>query len=498
MALPTMPRYWTSRKNVYEQAIIKQRNHQSDFHERWSKDAEYWNRSNVATNKQNSWESDASLRGSLEKYKADNEKNLKAINLQRRRLLLADMLKQERHEFEAEMKGYSKANYTRLEDMRGRADALRSAREEKRKGLAEEKLYEHWRQNNPDLRQVEQELVKDKVVGSWAGQVDETKARKEQEKKEIERIELEMEEERLAGIDSDRKKEEEKLDEEKRLKRILKEQMDELKDREFEADNLKKQEEELQQEQWRLARIDEERRRVELARQQREHGRVLLRQHKTQMMRRSKQIQAELELDKKILNSLIEQEHELEHIQTARREKAKADAEWMRQVIEDQIRLEKTREAELEMLYQDEAARMWQKRDAEWEREKKARERLMQEVLDDRQQQIELRIEENREQQELSLKHREQLLREMEVANQMTHREQKQAEAQKEAFKLDLKEQMFSRKEREEIARQQEEAEAIREQAENQEYTEFLRQETERMRIRGPTPRQHGRRQAWS
>ncbi|OWF44310.1 Trichoplein keratin filament-binding protein [Mizuhopecten yessoensis] len=216
------------------------------------------------------------------------------------------------------------------------------------------------------------------------------------------------------------------------------------------------------------------------------------------MMRRSKQIQAELELDKKILNSLIEQEHELDHIQTARREKAKADAEWMKEVIEDQIRLEKAREAELEMLYQDEAARMWQKRDAEWEREKKARERLMQEVLDDRQQQIETRIEENREQQELSLKHREQLLREMEVANQMTHRDQKKAEAQKEALKMDLQEQMFSRKEREEMARLGEEEEEHRDRAENAEYTDFLRQETERMRIRGPTPRVHGRRQAWS
>ncbi|XP_033747698.1 trichoplein keratin filament-binding protein-like [Pecten maximus] len=498
MALPTMPRYWTSRKNMYEQAIIKQRNHQNDFHERWSKDAAYWNKSNLTTSKQNSWESEASLRGSLDKYKADNERNLKAINLQRRRLLLADMLKQERHEYEAELKGYSKANYTRLEDMRDRADTLRSAREEKRKGLAEEKLYEHWRQNNPDLRRVEQDLVKEKVVGTWAGQVDETKARKEQEKKEIERIELEMEEERLAGIDSDRRKEEEKLDEEKRLKKILREQMEELKNREFEAERLKNQEEELQQEQWRLGRIDEERKRVEMARQQREHGRVLLRQHKTQMMRRSKQIQAELELDKKILDSLIEQEHELDHIQTARREKAKADAEWMKQVIEDQIRLEKTREAELEMLYQDEAARMWQKRDAEWEREKKARERLMQEVLDDRQQQIVTRIEENREQQELSLKHREQLLREMEVANQMTHRDKQKAEAEKEAIKMDLQEQMFSRKEREEMARKREEEEALRDHEENEEYTEFLRQETERMRIRGPTPRQHGRRQAWT
>ena len=44
------------------------------------------------------------------------------------------------------------------------------------------------------------------------------------------------------------------------------------------------------------------------------------------------------------------------------------------------MRLEKAREAELDMLYADEAARQWEKRDADWQRERKARDRLMQEV----------------------------------------------------------------------------------------------------------------------
>ena len=39
-------------------------------------------------------------------------------------------------------------------------------------------------------------------------------------------------------------------------------------------------------------------------------------------------------------------------VQTSRREKAKADASWMKAVIEEQIKLEKKREAELDMLYQ--------------------------------------------------------------------------------------------------------------------------------------------------
>ena len=49
-------------------------------------------------------------------------------------------------------------------------------------------------------------------------------------------------------------------------------------------------------------------------------------------------------------------------------------------MVADQLKVEKEREAELELLYQEEAAKIWEKREAEWEKERKARERLMQEV----------------------------------------------------------------------------------------------------------------------
>ena len=49
---------------------------------------------------------------------------------------------------------------------------------------------------------------------------------------------------------------------------------------------------------------------------------------------------------------LIEREKDDHRAQTQRREKAKADAKWMKQVLVDQIKLEKQREQELDMLYQ--------------------------------------------------------------------------------------------------------------------------------------------------
>ena len=55
---------------------------------------------------------------------------------------------------QALLKGLSRGNYDRLEEMKERADGLRSAREEKRKLEAEEKLYQHFQENNPDIRKV--------------------------------------------------------------------------------------------------------------------------------------------------------------------------------------------------------------------------------------------------------------------------------------------------------------------------------------------------------
>ncbi|XP_061166307.1 trichoplein keratin filament-binding protein-like [Saccostrea echinata] len=497
MALPSMPHYWTTRRNVYEQAIVRHRNHDDHLRERWSNTANYFQRSNIAATKQSAWESEKSLKSSMDAYQKEKDSDKKAKKLALRREKLSAMLRQERYKFEAELKGYSLDNYDRLEDMKDRVDSLKSAREEKRKHLAEEKLYEHWKQNNPDIRRLESEQLKDHVVDRWGSQVEEVREKEEQERIEKEKFEREMEKERIAALELERQKEEERLEEEKKWKDVLRDQMLELREREAEASRLKKEQDSLQKEQWRLEELEEERKKMEAGRRHREMGRMLLRQHKAQMMRRSRQIQEELEQDKQMLEALIEREKEEREILTTRREKAQADAAWMKQVIEDQLRVEKAREAELDMLYQEEAARMWEKRDAEWARESKARERLMREVFKDRQRQIEEKLEEVQREREESLFQREKLIEEMEIANQMTQRDLEKAEEQKEALKLDLKGQITARHEQKETSRQKLQEEEERERREEQEYEDFLRQETERMKVRGFAPKNFGRRTAW-
>ena len=73
----------------------------------------------------------------------------------------------------------------------------------------------------------------------------------------------------------------------------------------------------------------------------------------------------------------------------ARGELLRIQREQMMQILGQQLRLEKQREAELENMFQDEAAKEWDKRNEEWKRESEAREALMRQVLEERQQQIE-------------------------------------------------------------------------------------------------------------
>lgn len=60
---------------------------------------------------------------------------------------------------------------------------------------------------------------------------------------------------------------------------------------------------------------------------------------------------AHQEADRKILAALLEGQQEDRRTEAARRERAIADAAWMKLVIEEQLQLEREREAEFDILH---------------------------------------------------------------------------------------------------------------------------------------------------
>ena len=88
-----------------------------------------------------------------------------------------------------------------------------------------------------------------------------------------------------------------------------------------------------------------------------EYGQYLLRQHKAKLRQRAKEVQDALMLDLKILQQMAESQENQKHLALEKRLKAKQEADDMIQVLNQQMRLEKQREAELDTMFQDEAAR---------------------------------------------------------------------------------------------------------------------------------------------
>ncbi|XP_038008049.1 trichoplein keratin filament-binding protein [Motacilla alba alba] len=356
-----------------------------------------------------------------------------AARLERRRERLRRLLGEEREALAAELR----------ERRRGgmRSRELRDGSGECGRKFAEPPLQERWNKNNAELREAESELHRKHVREAWDDQLTQQNKEDVTKLEEKKRYGNECETARGEALERTRQ-EEEKL--EKQQADTLLQQIEELKLQETKATKLKKEQENLLKQQWELENLEEERKQMEEHRRKKELGRFLKHQCDVQLRRRAQQVQEELETDRQILSALLEKEEEDQSRQSARRGRAVADVAWMKKVIEEQLQLEKEREAELETIFREEAKKMWEKREEEWEREKVARDRLMSEVLAGRQRQIKEKMELNRRAQEESIKYREQLIKELEEAKEGTRREKEPEEEEQRAQRRELQAQFYS------------------------------------------------------
>ncbi|CAH6778771.1 trichoplein keratin filament-binding protein [Phodopus roborovskii] len=497
MALPTLPSYWYSRRPL-DQKVARQREQEAQLRQQWEQNSRYFKTSDIHSFKQAEWSSQTSYQRSMHAYQREKMKEEKRMSLEARRERLRQLVLEEQDLLAAELQGLKLNMSLREQTIREQHRDLKSAREERRKLIAEQLLYDHWKKNNTKLRELELDLHKKHVINSWATQREERKQQEASEEQEKKRFENEYEVARREAMERMRAEEERRQLEEKLQAQALCQQMEELKQRELEATKLKKEQENLMKQRWELEALEEERRQMAALRRKAELGRFLRHQYNAQLTRRTQQVQEELEADGRILQALLEKEDELQRVHLARREQAQADVAWMKQVIEEQLKLEKAREAELQQLLREEAKEMWEKREAEWAREQSARDRLMSEVLAGRQQQIQEKMEENWRAQEETLRHREKLLQSLQEARQAAQRAKDQSQELKSARKQELEAQVAERQlQAQEAAQQVEEEEEEHRRAEQLSDT-LLQQEAKTMAEEGYRPKAYGHtRIAW-
>ncbi|XP_038618880.1 trichoplein keratin filament-binding protein isoform X2 [Tachyglossus aculeatus] len=480
MALPTLPFCWENHGRALQRQMLRRRDQEACFRRQWDANSRYFRVSDIFSSKQAQWSSRRSYQQSMDAYHRQKLKAEEMKNLEDRRERLQKLLLQEQELLTEEMKELRLNLESREHQIRERSENLKSAREERRK-------------------MIEADLHKKHIISSWGDQVEGKKQQEASEKEENRRFENEYEASRAEASERMKAEEAQRRSEDQLLAEALRDQMEELKLKEMEAMKLKKEQENLLSQQWELEALEEKRRQMEEYRKNMEHGRYLRRQFNAQLSRHSQQVQEELETDKRILQALLDKEDEEQRLVSARREQAAADVAWMKQVVEEQLQLEREREAELQTLYLEDSKQMWQKREEEWAQERQARDKLMNEVLAGRQLQIQEKMEQNRRAQEESLKCREQLLRDLEQAKELTWREKEEAAELKTARKQELEAQVAEQNRQKQAAsRQQQHQEEQARLAQRQE-DEVLQQEAKALSDRGYQPKHYGRpKTAWS
>ncbi|KAH0625665.1 hypothetical protein JD844_015259 [Phrynosoma platyrhinos] len=134
MALPTAfpASFWSNRSRALEQQIVRQREQEARSRQQWELHSRY--------------------------FRQSGQKEEDALRLEQRRRRLRELLSEEREMLAEELRalrlGRDEAGAARRKN-----EALKSAREERRRQIAEERLYERWKNNSAKLREVKHEAL---------------------------------------------------------------------------------------------------------------------------------------------------------------------------------------------------------------------------------------------------------------------------------------------------------------------------------------------------
>lgn len=436
-----------SRRDLAERAIVMRRDYEAQRMQKCDSTAKYYNdihiKSAVYRNLEDPNASSKS-RANQESNKEDMEYLKKKKQLEERRMRLKVLLSEESEKYMREMKG--KLNEERERDpwnltqLKEQVEELRRKRTAEEKQVAEKKAYQQWKLNSPYAREFESKLLQREVLQAWEDKKKEQEREANERKEEEEREKAEIELQRFEAQREAEELEQKRKQEAKRWAETLRHQMNEVVLRNKEADELKAEEAELFKLQKDLEDLREKRKKALEVQRKKELRISLLMQSKEKIRKMAAEIHQELEMDQQTLDYLLQLEQRQNEKEKLRRKLAMTDVEWMKSAVAEQLALERMREEEMKILYQEEAARMWSQREAQWERERKARDQLMNEVLEGLRKQINEKIAHNLSSQEELLKERENLLQNLEDDNNKARQEERHLLTQREVMENRAKE----------------------------------------------------------
>ncbi|KAK7602537.1 hypothetical protein V9T40_008126 [Parthenolecanium corni] len=298
----------------------------------------------------------------------------------------------------------------------------------------------------------------------WTEQIKEKKLREENEKEMMRKLEEETNRQLVLEDQKEREFLQQKQEEMKQLRNYLLTQMEEIKKTDKLARELKAQEQREIQLKMDLEEIASRRNQIERQRRTKEFRSFLRHQYQSQLKQKTKQIQEELNEDKRLIEEIsrcLEQEEK----KTSRvKEETRQEIDRANAMLAEYTKLEKQREREMEFIFFEEAKKMWQKQEAHWEAEKEARNKLMRDVLITIQQQVKENLQRSAEQHKTLLEEKEDILGKIEDVNNQLKSKEREAAERKKKYMADLKEQIQEKEQQKIYEKQKEENEFRQEQ----------------------------------
>ncbi|THD23403.1 Trichoplein keratin filament-binding protein [Fasciola hepatica] len=466
-------------RNDLENMIAKRRAREAEHLLQWKDHSQYYNTSLVRAEKEKQWTSTGTFQSSMEAFTAQKEEG---NSISPRRLKLRELFDKESSQQKLLLEAISEKPKDRT-SMLIRSTALKQTRDQERAELAKKLLADHFRKNNADLKSIIQTEEQKACINVWSEQKEEK--REKQEINKLQELEAQADEEEQARketMESEEIKERQLMAKQEHLQ-SLQRQLDEIHQREEEANALAEEEKKLS---WNLSKLENlarERQAIEERCKRELYGRALLRQHQAALRRRSAVVQAELEADLDWLSQIAKDTQMEDQIRISKRQQERDNLSETRELIQKELEKERKIEMELDAMQSHEAARLWSRREEEWRKETEARQKLLQDVLKERRDQIYQKLEDNRRRQHDELETREYLLESLENAHQNTVEDKQNRLSSRNCQRKELESQIMNKQEKKLEAQQSIEAEEKAAREAERAYEEMIRQEADRLKI---------------
>jgi len=188
------------------------------------------------------------------------------------------------------------------------------------------------------------------------------------------------------------------------------------------------------------------RKKIEDKRKMQDLREYLTRQHRLKLLAKTSQIQKDLEEDKRLLEEVTAFSQAQNEQDIKERTEKNQRLTWLKEVIDLQKSEEAKRQKQMEMLFSEEAEKMWHKQEAVWQKEQEARKHLMDDVLDGLKEQIRVKVQEKEREREMVSEERRKIQENIDRLSHEIQREEEEREKKKQLFVEDLDHQVAEKK----------------------------------------------------